>query len=152
MQICTCTTDLYRDDRHVLSSERAHYIHKTAMSHSKKILSSARDVVWHQDWLADWPSTVTWLWFRSRWGVIPCEVGFEYLHCSPANRKRRPDGNPDHRVPQFLGNIYTEAWSSSFRESQIWEMVVCPAGLGPKMTVLARVSSNLPDRGQPTVH
>jgi hypothetical protein len=71
---------------------------------------------WHQDILTAWPSVVTWLWLITRNGldhlvaegythvhgdsVFQVDRELEYLHRSPASRKRWRKGNP-----KMLGGI-----------------------------------------------
>jgi hypothetical protein len=49
-------------DRPVLSSERSSHIDKTPSDSNKKSCLGPQMKASHQDWLANWPLVVTWLW------------------------------------------------------------------------------------------
>jgi hypothetical protein len=57
---------------------------------------------------------------------LPCAGGVEYFHCSPASRRRRRKGKP------------------LFSDNKKWSRV--PRDSDPRMTALARASSNINDR------
>jgi hypothetical protein len=67
-----------------------------------------------------------------------CGGGLEYLHSSPASRKRRHETEPNAREHNWatllLGDINTGTWPSRLGESQTREqdMVTSSAGLGPE--------------------
>jgi hypothetical protein len=89
---------------------------------------------------------------------VPCVGGVEYLHRSPASRRRRRKGNP---VPGginwatlFRGDIHTGIWPSRFGGSRIWDSQMwswVPWESDLKMTTLARTSSNCKRQSQPLV-
>jgi hypothetical protein len=58
-------------------------------------------------------------------GRTPCGGGFEYLHRSPASRRRRRKGNPVPGgitvPPCYWGDINTGTWPSRFGDSRIWD-------------------------------
>jgi hypothetical protein len=78
-----------------------------------------------QDRLADRPSIVTWLWLSVG------SPGVEYLHRSPASRRRRRRGK-------------SRIWDSKIRSR-------VPRHWDPKMTALAKASSNCKRQIRPLV-
>jgi hypothetical protein len=74
--------------------------------------------------------------------------GFEYLHGSPASRRRRRKGDPNAWVfnwaTLFLGDVNTGTWPSRLRESRIWDSKIWSWILRDsdlRMTALARATS-----------
>jgi hypothetical protein len=94
----------------------------------------APDGTRHQDLLTDWPSVAMWLWlwldsrYYTLWD-IPCGGGVEYLHRSPARRRRRRKGK-------------SRNW-----DSKIWSRA--PRDSNPKIIALARASSNCKRQTRP---
>jgi hypothetical protein len=98
------------------------------------IWSWATDWARHQDLLIDWPSVAMWPWLWLRFWLcvcvcgseiqFPCGGGVEYLHRSPASRRRRQKGK-------------SRIWGS-----KIWSQV--PRDSDPRIRVnaRARASSN----------
>jgi hypothetical protein len=85
---------------------------------------------------------------NNRGGLFPCGGGIEYLHRSPASRKRRRKGNP---VPGDLGNPVPGGYkygdlalqvggSLNNWDNKIWYWV--PLDSDSSGTALARTSSN----------
>jgi hypothetical protein len=75
--------------------------------------------------------------------------GVEYLHRSPASRRRRRKRNPVpgrcNRANLFLEDINMVPWPSSLRESRIWDSKIwscVPRDSDLRMSALARTSSN----------
>jgi hypothetical protein len=88
----------------------------------------------------------------------PCGGGFEYLHRSPAIRRRRQKVEPGAWghiwVNLFLGDINTGTWPSRLGESRIWDSKMwswVPRDSGPRMTAVARASSNCKQQTRPLV-
>jgi hypothetical protein len=84
--------------------------------------------------------------------------GVEYLHRSPASRRRRRKGNPvpgrRTRPTPFLGDINmgtrpSRLVESRIRNSKIWSRV--PRESEPRMTMLTRPSSNWKRQTRPLV-
>jgi hypothetical protein len=81
---------------------------------------------------------------------ISCLCGgvFEYLHRSPASRKRQQKENPVPGVltgPPYSCGIHARTWPSRFGESRIWDSKTCwpvPRDSDPRMTALATTCSN----------
>jgi hypothetical protein len=92
------------------------------------------------DWLTDWPSVAMWLWLRLvHKEEVQCGGGFEYLHRSPASRRKWRRGNPvpggitgppcsrgiliQGSVPPGWENLESEAviWGYESRGIRIWE-------------------------------
>jgi hypothetical protein len=76
--------------------------------------------------------------------------GFKYLHCSHACHRRWWKGNPlsgggYNWATLFQGDINTGTWPSRLGESRIWDNKIwswVPRNSNPRMTVLAKASSN----------
>jgi hypothetical protein len=83
----------------------------------------------HQDLLTDWPSVAVWLWLELRWN--PCGGRVEYLHCGPANHRRRRK-----------------------EKSQIWDSKIWlgdPRDSDPRKTTLENASSICKKQTRPLV-
>jgi hypothetical protein len=95
------------------------------------ICSWAPDGARQQDLLIDWPSVAMWLWLWLAFEVVPCGGGVEYLHRSPASRRRRRKG-----------------------KSRIWDSKILsrvPRDSDSRMIALTRVSSNFKRQTRPLV-